>query len=249
MAFTWPCLQVKSLGRYATCTNCFSTMTQRKRLNVGKELHSEDLRTNSGPLLLLLDLLLLFVQIIASSVLKFIRGFSRNFLRHLRDKLLAGGGTYTGDGSESNHSSPATLPHHPSPSSSVAPSPYANKTPASMSQKAVAAGGGGASTGSSSSSSSSSSTVASGSNTGSTSSSASNKESTASSKTGKGPENDEFSSLFGTPLKKVCRGEGLRALEFFLFEIMRGRAGHLFLVADTQLFKRLCPSVRPSVRP
>ena len=100
-----------------------------------------------------------------------------------RDKLLAGGGTYVEEGNESNHNSPAGASAvAPSPSSSVGPSPYANKTPASMSQKAAAAAaagsGGAASTGGA----------------------AASKNAKAS---GAPAENDEFSSLFGTPLKKV----------------------------------------------
>ena len=36
---------------------------------------------------------------------------------------------------------------------------------------------------------------------------------------------------------------------FDYFKDGRWVFNHLFLVADTQLYKRLCPSVRPSVRP
>ena len=101
-----------------------------------------------------------------------------------REKLLAGGGTYVEEGHDSNHSSPAGAVAQPaSTSSSVAPSPYANKTPASMSQKATSAGpgtGNGAPSGNATAAKSGKSVAV--------------------------AENDEFSSVFGQPLKKVCKG-------------------------------------------
>ena len=102
----------------------------------------------------------------------------------LREKLLAGGGTYGEEGHDSNQSSPAgAVAQSASTSSSVAPSPYANKTPASMSQKAAASGATGGGNGAPSGG-------------------------TPASKSGKSigaTESDEFSSVFGQPLKKVCQ--------------------------------------------